>query len=108
MLMIANLLTSLFHRVSPDNDLQLSPGTLYHADDEECAQTLSDMIHKPQKEVLSDLYNKLSKMDVTKSPGPKTLLKVTTQSIEKLINATKGKKQFVLSRLFFITQILWF
>lgn len=38
-----------------------------------------------------DLYNKLSKIDVQKSPSPKTLLKVTPQSVEKIVTASKGE-----------------
>lgn len=69
--------------------MQISPGCLYHAN-EACVQTLDYMINKSQKEVMFDLYNKLSKLDVQKSPGPKPLLKVTPQSVEKIILASKG------------------
>lgn len=74
--------------------MQLSPGCLFHAD-ETCIQTFDYMINKSQKEVMFDLYNKLSKLDVQKSPGPKTLLKVTPQSVEKIISASKGMYRFL-------------
>lgn len=70
--------------------MQLSPGCLFHANDESCVQTFEHMINKSQKEVMFDLYNKLSKIDVLRSPGPKTLLKVTPQSVEKIVAASKG------------------
>lgn len=73
--------------------MQLSPGCLYHPNDDSCAQTYDHMINKSEKEVMFDLYNKLSKLDVQKSPGPKVLLKVTSQSLEKIISACKGKFQ---------------
>lgn len=73
--------------------MQLSPGCIYHPNDDSCAQTYDHMINKSEKEVMFDLYNKLSKLDVQKSPGPKVLLKVTPQSLEKIISACKGKFQ---------------
>lgn len=77
------------------DDNQLSPGCLYHATDDCCIQTYDYMINKSQKEVMFDLYNKLSKIDIQKSPSPKKLLKVTPQSVEKIITASKGYLHFV-------------
>ncbi|VVC97546.1 unnamed protein product [Leptidea sinapis] len=71
--------------VSHPDDIQMSPGCVYHANDDSCLQTYDYMINKSQKEVMLDLYNKLSKLDLPKSPGLKTLLKVTPQSVEKLV-----------------------
>ncbi|XP_053609312.1 sec1 family domain-containing protein 2-like [Plodia interpunctella] len=83
--------------INISEDLQLGPGCLFHADDEGCVQTFEHMINKSQKEVMFDLYNKLSKIDVQKSPSPKTLMKVTPQSVEKIVNASKGNYE-VISR----------
>lgn len=87
---------SYFSSVNHIEDIQLSPGCLYHANDDGCVQTYEYMINKSHKEVMFDLYNKLSKIDVQKSPSPKSLLKVTPQSVEKIVTASKGR----LSRLF--------
>lgn len=78
---------------------QLSPGCLYHATDECSIQTYDYMINKSQKEVMFDLYNKLSKIDVQKSPSPKTLLKVTPQSVDKIITASKGNYNIIGNHL---------
>ena len=86
----------LFCRFAHPEDLQLSPGCLHHPNDESCSQTYDHMINKSQKEVMFDLYNKLSKIDVQKSPGLKTLMKVTPQSVEKIVLATKGNFLFFL------------
>ncbi|XP_048478289.1 sec1 family domain-containing protein 2 isoform X2 [Plutella xylostella] len=91
---------------SVTDDLQLSPGCLYHANDKYCVQTFEQMINKTQKEVMFDLYNKLSKIDVQRSPGPKTLLKVTPQSMEKIINATKGNYDIIEQHLGLLQQAL--
>ncbi|CAH4028408.1 sec1 family domain-containing protein 2-like [Pieris brassicae] len=93
---------AVFH---PD-DVQLSPGCLYHADDDSCLQTYDYMINKSQKEVMFDLYNKLSKMDVQKSPGPKMLLKVTPQSVEKIISASKGNYDIINKHIGILQQAL--
>ncbi|CAG9561771.1 unnamed protein product [Danaus chrysippus] len=89
----------------PD-DIQLSPGCVYHANDDVCLQTYDHMINKSQKEVMFDIYNKLSKIDVQKSPGPKTLLKVTPQSVEKIVNASKGNYEIIGSNLGILQQAL--
>lgn len=89
--MLRNSSFSLTFSINHPEDVQLSPGCLYHADDDACVQTYEHMINKSHKEVTFDLYNKLSKIDVQKSPSPKTLLKVTPQSVEKIVNASKGK-----------------
>ncbi|CAK1551211.1 unnamed protein product [Leptosia nina] len=89
----------------PD-DIQLSPGCLFHGNDESCLQTYDYMINKSQKEVMFDLYNKLSKIDVQKSPGPKTLLKVTPQSVEKIINASKGNYDVITKHIGILQQAL--
>lgn len=73
------------------DDIQISPGCLYHADDDVCVQMFYDMINKSQKEVMYELYNMLYKMDVQKSPGPKALKKITPQSVDNIILATKGR-----------------
>ncbi|KAJ0176524.1 hypothetical protein K1T71_007703 [Dendrolimus kikuchii] len=78
----------------PD-DIQLSPGCLYHANDDSCMQTYDHMINKSQKEVMFDIYNKLSKLDVQKSPSPKTLIKVTPQSVEKIVTSSKGNYEVI-------------
>ncbi|XP_013194849.2 sec1 family domain-containing protein 2 [Amyelois transitella] len=80
---------------NPAEDLQLSPGCLYHANEDGCVQSFEYMINKSQKEVMFDLYNKLSKIDVQKSPSPKTLMKVTPQSVEKIVNASKGNYDII-------------
>ncbi|KAI5635219.1 sec1 family domain-containing protein 2 [Phthorimaea operculella] len=92
--------------ITHPDDLQLCPGCLYHAD-ETCAQTFDHMINKSQKEVMFDLYNKLSKLDVTKSPSPKTpLLKVTPQSVEKIVTACKGNYDIIGGHLGTLQQAL--
>ncbi|XP_026761722.2 sec1 family domain-containing protein 2-like [Galleria mellonella] len=85
--------------INHPEDLQISPGCLYHANDEACIQTFDHMINKTQKEIMFDLYNKLSKIDVQKSPSPKTLLKVTPQSVEKIVAATKGNYDIIENNL---------
>ncbi|XP_045772551.1 sec1 family domain-containing protein 2-like [Maniola jurtina] len=92
--------------ITHPEDLQLSPGCLFHAEDESCVQTYDHMINKSQKEVMFDLYNKLSKIDVQKSPGPKTLLKVTPQSVEKIISASKGNYDIIGKHLGVLQQAL--
>ncbi|CAG4971455.1 unnamed protein product [Colias eurytheme] len=92
--------------ISHPEDIQLSPGCLFHANDESCLQTYDYMINKSQKEVMFDLYNKLSKIDVQKSPGPKTLLKVTPQSVEKIITASKGNYEIITNHLGILQQAL--
>ncbi|KAG6444474.1 sec1 family domain-containing protein 2 [Manduca sexta] len=89
----------------PD-DIQLGPGCLYHANDDLCVQTFDHMINKSQKEVMFDLYNKLSNIDVQKSPSPKTLLKVTPQSVEKIVTASKGKYDVISEHLGLLQQAL--
>uniref|UniRef100_A0A2H1V2I0 SFRICE_015326 n=1 Tax=Spodoptera frugiperda TaxID=7108 RepID=A0A2H1V2I0_SPOFR len=89
----------------PD-DIQLSPGCLYHSDDESCIQTFEYMINKSQKEVMFDLYNKLTKIDIQKSPSPKSLLKVTPQSLEKIATATKGNYEVISKHLGVLQQSL--
>nr|XP_026499658.1 sec1 family domain-containing protein 2-like [Vanessa tameamea] len=92
--------------ISHPDDIQLCPGCLYHGNDDSCAQTYDHMINKSQKEVMFDLYNKLSKLDVQKSPGPKTLLKVTPQSVEKIISASKGNYDIIGKHLGILQQAL--
>ncbi|XP_068633189.1 sec1 family domain-containing protein 2-like [Battus philenor] len=92
--------------ISHPDDIQISPGCLFHADDDACLQTFDYMINKSQKEVMFDLYNKLSKIDVQKSPGPKTLLKVTPQSVEKIITACKGNYDIITEHIGTIQQAL--
>ncbi|XP_052741463.1 sec1 family domain-containing protein 2 [Bicyclus anynana] len=92
--------------VTHPNDMQLSPGCLYHADDEASVQTYDHMINKSQKEVMFDLHNKLSKLDVQMSPGLKTLLKVTPQSVEKIITASKGNYDVISKHLGILQQSL--
>ncbi|XP_038209861.1 sec1 family domain-containing protein 2-like [Zerene cesonia] len=92
--------------ISHPEDVQLSPGCLFHANDDSCLQTYDYMINKSQKEVMFDLYNKLSKIDVQKSPGPKTLLKVTPQSVEKIITASKGNYEIISNHLGVLQQAL--
>ncbi|XP_041979051.1 sec1 family domain-containing protein 2-like [Aricia agestis] len=84
----------------------LSPGCLFHANDDSCLQTFDNMINKSQKEVMFDLYNKLSKIDVQKSPGPKTLLKVTPLSLEKIVSASKGNYDIIEKHLGILQQAL--
>lgn len=95
-----NKICSLFN----PEDSQLSPGCLYHATDDSCTQTYDYMINKSQKEVMFDLYNKLSKIDVQKSPSPKSLLKVTPQSVEKIITASKGNYAVIGNHLGILQQ----
>lgn len=85
--------------INPPDDVQLSPGCLYHAQDESCIQTYDHMINKSQKEVMFDLYNKLAKLDVQKSPSPKSLMKVTPQSVEKIVVASKGNFEIISKHL---------
>ncbi|KOB69594.1 Sec1 family domain-containing protein 2 [Operophtera brumata] len=85
--------------INHPDDVHISPGCLYHPDDDACAQTFDHMINKTQKEVMLDVYNKLSKIDVHKSPSPKNLLKVTPQSLEKIINANKGNYSVIGNHL---------
>ncbi|XP_063825674.1 sec1 family domain-containing protein 2-like [Ostrinia nubilalis] len=92
--------------ISHPDDVQLSPGCLYHANDDSCMQTFDHMINKSQKEVMFDLYNKLSKIDVQKSPSPKTLLKVTPQSMEKIVTASKGNYDIISKHLGVLQQAL--
>ncbi|XP_045536535.1 sec1 family domain-containing protein 2 [Papilio machaon] len=92
--------------ISHPDDIQLSAGCLYHADDDACTQTFDYMINKSQKEVMFDLYNKLSKIDVQKSPGPKTLLKVTPLSIEKIVIASKGNYDIIGKHIGVLQQAL--
>ncbi|CAG5045028.1 unnamed protein product [Parnassius apollo] len=92
--------------ISHPDDVQLSPGCLYHANDDACIQTFDYMVNKSQKEVMFDLYNKLSKVDVQKSPGLKTLLKVTPQSVEKIITASKGNYNIISKHLGVLQQAL--
>ncbi|XP_045448073.1 sec1 family domain-containing protein 2-like [Melitaea cinxia] len=92
--------------ISHPDDVQLSPGCLYHPNDDSCAQTYDHMINKSEKEVMFDLYNKLSKLDVQKSPGPKVLLKVTSQSLEKIISACKGNYDIIGKHLGVLQQAL--
>ncbi|KAH9627875.1 hypothetical protein HF086_015319 [Spodoptera exigua] len=82
------------------------PGCLYHSEDESCIQTFEYMINKSQKEVMFDLYNKLSKIDIQKSPSPKSLLKVTPQSVEKIVTATKGNYEVMSKHLGVLQQSL--
>ncbi|KAL0883011.1 hypothetical protein ABMA27_016495 [Loxostege sticticalis] len=92
--------------INHPEDVQLSPGCLYHANDDACIQTFDHMINKSQKEVMFDLYNKLSKIDVQKSPSPKTLLKVTPQSVEKIVTASKGNYDVISKHLGVLQQAL--
>ncbi|XP_049873196.1 sec1 family domain-containing protein 2-like [Pectinophora gossypiella] len=92
--------------ISHPDDMQLSPGCLFHANDESCTQTFDHMVNKSQKEVMFDLYNKLSKIDVQKSPSPKTLLKVTPQSVEKIVSASKGNYEVISKHLGILQQAL--
>lgn len=92
---LITVLNCPFPRIATADDV-LSPGCLFHANDDTCIQTFDYMINKSQKEVMFDLYNKLSKIDVQKSPGLKTLLKVTAQSVEKIITASKGTTTLIL------------
>ncbi|XP_026736435.1 sec1 family domain-containing protein 2-like [Trichoplusia ni] len=92
--------------VNHTEDIQLSPGCLYHANDDGCVQTYEYMINKSHKEVMFDLYNKLSKIDVQKSPSPKSLLKVTPQSVEKIVTASKGNYDIISKHLGVLQQAL--
>ncbi|CAH0751571.1 unnamed protein product [Diatraea saccharalis] len=92
--------------INHPEDIQLSPGCLFHAKDESCTQTYDHMINKSQKEVMFDLYNKLSKLDVQKSPSPKNLLKVTPQSMEKIVAASKGNYDIIEKNLGVLQQAL--
>ncbi|RVE50891.1 hypothetical protein evm_004458 [Chilo suppressalis] len=92
--------------INHPDDIQLSHGCLFHAKDESCVQTYDHMINKSQKEVMFDLYNKLSKIDVQKSPSPKTLLKVTPQSVEKIVTAAKGNYDVIGKNLGVLQQAL--
>ncbi|KAL4716701.1 hypothetical protein ACJJTC_004820 [Scirpophaga incertulas] len=92
--------------ISHPDDMQLSPGCLFHANDEPCMQTFDYMINKSQKEVMFDLYNKLSKLDVKKSPSFKVLMKVTPQSVEKLVTACKGNYDIIGKNLGLLQQAL--
>ncbi|XP_072949393.1 sec1 family domain-containing protein 2-like [Epargyreus clarus] len=92
--------------ISHPDDIQLSPGCLYHANDDSCIQTFDYMINKSQKEVMFDLYNKLSKIDVQRSPSPKTLVKVTPQSVEKIVVASKGNYEIISKHMGVIQQAL--
>ncbi|XP_059052148.1 sec1 family domain-containing protein 2-like [Achroia grisella] len=85
--------------VNHPDDMQLSPGCLYHANNDSCMQTFDYMINKSQKEVMFDLYNKLSKIDIQRSPSPKTLMKVTPQSVEKIVTASKGNYNIIEKHL---------
>lgn len=85
--------------ITHPDDLQLSPGCLYHANDDICTQTFEHMLNKSQKEVMFDLYNKLSKLDVQRSPSPKTLLRVTPQSVDKIVTAAKGNYDVISNHL---------
>ncbi|CAH2096040.1 unnamed protein product [Euphydryas editha] len=95
---------NIFTKGSYLDEVQLSPGCLFHANDDSCVQTYDHMINKSEKEVMFDLYNKLSKLDVQKSPGPKVLLKVTPQSIEKIISASKGNYDIIIKHLGLLQQ----
>lgn len=53
-----------------------------------------------------DIYNKLSKIDVEKSPSPKNLLRVTPQSIEKIVNGVKGNYKIIEQHLGVLQQAL--
>ncbi|KAM3965112.1 sec1 family domain-containing protein 2 [Aphomia sociella] len=90
--------------INQSEDMQLSPGCLYHANDDACMQTFDHMINKSQKEVMFDLYNKLSKIDVQKSPSPKTLMKVTPQSVEKIVAGSKGNYDLIGKHLGILQQ----
>ncbi|KAJ8731251.1 hypothetical protein PYW07_004415 [Mythimna separata] len=92
--------------INHPEDVQLSPGCLYHANDDACVQTYEYMINKSHKEVMFDLYNKLSKIDVQKSPSPKTLLKVTPQSVEKIVTASKGNYEIIIKHMGVLQQAL--
>ncbi|KPI95637.1 Sec1 family domain-containing protein 2 [Papilio xuthus] len=92
--------------ITHPDDIQLAAGCLYHADDDACTQTFDYMINKSQKEVMFDLYNKLSKIDVQKSPGPKTLLKVTPLSVEKIVIASKGNYDIIGKHIGVLQQAL--
>ncbi|XP_061716299.1 sec1 family domain-containing protein 2-like [Cydia pomonella] len=92
--------------ISHPEDLQLAPGCLYHANDDSCTSTFDHMINKSQKEVMFDLYNKLSKIDVQRSPSPKTLMKVTPQSIEKIVAAAKGNYDIIEKHIGVLQQAL--
>lgn len=92
--------------INHPEDVQLSPGCLYHANDDACIQTYEYMINKSHKEVMFDLYNKLSKIDVQKSPSPKSLLKVTPQSVEKIVTASKGNYEVIGKHLGVLQQAL--
>ncbi|XP_050684636.1 sec1 family domain-containing protein 2-like [Leptidea sinapis] len=92
--------------VSHPDDIQMSPGCVYHANDDSCLQTYDYMINKSQKEVMLDLYNKLSKLDLPKSPGLKTLLKVTPQSVEKLVAVSKGNNEIICNHAGILQQAL--
>uniref|UniRef100_A0A2A4J3N2 Sec1 family domain-containing protein 2 n=1 Tax=Heliothis virescens TaxID=7102 RepID=A0A2A4J3N2_HELVI len=92
--------------INHPEDVQLSPGCLYHANDDACVQTYEYMINKSHKEVMFDLYNKLSKIDIQKSPSPKSLLKVTPQSVEKIVTASKGNYDIIGKHLGVLQQAL--
>lgn len=91
---------------SGSGDVELSPGCLYHANDESSIQTFKHMINKSQKEVMLHLYNKLSRIDLKSPGGSKTLTKVTPQSVEKIVSATKGNYEVIKKNLGLLQQSL--
>lgn len=88
------------------HDIHLSPGCISHVNEDTCVQTLEYMMNKSQKEVMFDLYNKMSKIDVVKSPSINKVLRVTPQTIEKIMSPVKAKYDIIEKHLGVLQQAL--